>query len=295
MGGSVRIPAAWCGVVGLKPSLGRIPMNVLPGLWDTISHHGPLARTVDCARTFMSAVSGPSLHDPLSHIVPMGNAHTDISGLRVAWSVDLGCWSVDRRIAAAVTQTVDSLRGAVASVVDAPALFSAEDSLLWLNMWGIFMAAYFGDEVDKHPDDADPDVVSLVQLGRMFSAVDSKRMEIARSGTWQRVTSVLAKNDVIICPTMSRFPGPAAKADNPFDLDRDVTDSLWHSEDMTTVWNLVSPLPVVSVPCGFGIDGDSTLPIGLQIVGRPGQEDVVLALAAWIEERSGVRDRRPLV
>ncbi|MBJ7368756.1 MAG: amidase [Ilumatobacteraceae bacterium] len=295
MGGSVRIPAAWCGVVGLKPSLGRIPMNVLPGLWDTISHHGPLARTVDCAHTFMSAVSGPSLHDPLSHIVPMGNAHTDISGLRVAWSVDLGCWSVDRRIAAAVTQTVDSLRGAVASVVDAPALFSAEDSLLWLNMWGIFMAAYFGDEVDKHPDDADPDVVSLVQLGRMFSAVDSKRMEIARSGTWQRVTSVLAKNDVIICPTMSRFPGPAAKADNPFDLDRDVTDGLWHSEDMTTVWNLVSPLPVVSVPCGFGIDGDSTLPIGLQIVGRPGQEDVVLALAAWIEERSGVRDRRPLV
>jgi len=295
MGGSVRIPAAWCGVVGLKPSLGRIPMNVLPGLWDTISHHGPLARTVDCARSFMSAVSGPSLHDPLSHIIPMGSARTDISTLRVAWSVDLGCWSVDRRIAAAVTQTVDSMRGVVASVVDAPALFSAEDNMLWLNMWGIFMAAYYGDEVDKHQDDADPDVVSLVQLGRMFSAVDSKRMEIARSSTWQRVTSVLADNDVIICPTMSRFPGPAAKADNPFDLKVDVTDGLWHSEEMTTVWNLVSPLPVVSVPCGFGIDGGSTLPIGLQIVGRPGQEDAVLALAAWIEERSGVRDRRPLV
>jgi len=295
MGGSVRIPAAWCGVIGLKPSLGRIPMNVLPGLWDTISHHGPLARTVDCARSFMSAVSGPSLLDPLSHIIPMGSTHTDISKLRVAWSVDLGCWSVDRRIAAAIAQTVDSLHGSVASVVDAPALFSSEDSMLWLNMWGIFMAAYYGDEVDKHLDDADPDVVSLVQLGRMFSAVDSKRMEIARSSTWQRVTSVLAMNDVIICPTMSRFPGPAAKADNPFDLNSNVTDGLWHSEDMTTVWNLVSPLPVVSVPCGFSIDGDSTLPIGLQIVGRPGQEDVVLALAAWIEERSGVCDRRPLV
>jgi len=295
MGGSVRIPAAWCGVVGLKPSLGRIPMNVLPGLWDTLSHHGPLARTVDCARSFMSAVSGPSLLDPLSNIIPMGSTHTDISTLRVAWSVDLGCWSVDRKIAAAITQTVDSLRGAVASVVDAPALFSAEDSMLWLNMWGIFMAAYYGDEVDQHPDDADPDVVSLVQLGRMFSAVDAKRMEIARSSTWQRVTSVLATNNVIICPTMARFPGPAAKADNPFAIDSDVTNGLWHSEDMTTVWNLVSPLPVVSVPCGFGSDGDSTLPVGLQIVGRPGREDVVLALAAWIEERSGVRDRRPLV
>mgnify|MGYP006146858063 CR=1 FL=1 len=119
-GGSVRIPAAWCGVVGLKPSLGRIPMNVLPGLWDTLSHHGPLARTVDCVRSFMSAVSGPSLLDPLSHIIPMGNTHVDISALRVAWSVDLGCWSVDKRIAAAITQTVDSMRGSVASVVDAP-------------------------------------------------------------------------------------------------------------------------------------------------------------------------------
>jgi amidase/aspartyl-tRNA(Asn)/glutamyl-tRNA(Gln) amidotransferase subunit A len=225
----------------------------------------------------------------------MGNTRTDISDLRVAWSVDLGCWSVDSRIAAALTHTVDSMRGSVASVVESPALFSAEDCLLWFNMWGIFMAAYYGDEIDKYPDAADPDVVSLVQLGRRFSAVDAKRMEIARSRTWQRVASVLGNNDVIICPTMSRFPGPAAKADHPFVTDGDTNVGLWHSEEMTTVWNLVSPLPVVSVPCGFGIDGDSTLPIGLQIVGRPGQEETVLAVAAWIEERSGVHDRRPLV
>ena len=166
---------------------------------------------------------------------------------------------------------------------------------MWLNMWGIFMAAYYGDEVDLHPGAADPDVVSLVRLGRTFSAVDAKRMEIARSDTWRRVTTVLARNDVIICPTMARFPGPAAKASDPFDIEGDATDGLWHSEDMTTVWNLVSPLPAVSVPCGSGLDRDSDLPIGLQIVGRPGREDVVLALAAWIEERSGMRDRRPLV
>ncbi|CAB4616934.1 unannotated protein [freshwater metagenome] len=225
----------------------------------------------------------------------MGNTPTDISALRVAWSVDLGCWSVDPRIAAALTQTVDSMRGSVASVVDAPALFSGEDCQLWLHMWGIFMATYYGDEVDKHSGDADPDVVSLVRLGQRFSAVDSKRMEIARSHTWQRVASVLADNDVIICPTMSRFPGPAAKSDDPFVIDGNPTDGLWYSEDMTTVWNLVSALPVVSVPCGFGTDRDSTLPIGLQVVGRPGQEETVLAVAAWIEERSGVHDRRPLV
>ena len=295
MGGSVRIPAAWCGVVGLKPSLGRIPMDVLPGLWDTLSHHGPLARTVDCARSFMSAVSGPSLHDPLSHIVPMEGTRGDISGLRVAWSVDLGCWSVNREIETTVSRTVESMRGSVASVVEAPPLFSPEDCRLWLNMWGIFMAAYYGDEVDLHPGAADPDVVSLVRLGRTFSAVDAKRMEIARSDTWRRVTTVLARNDVIICPTMAQFPGPAAKADERVRVRANESDGRWHSDDMTTVWNLVSPLPAVSVPCGSGLDRDSDLPIGLQIVGRPGREDVVLALAAWIEERSGMRDRRPLV
>lgn len=295
MGGSVRIPAAWCGVLGLKPSLGRIPMDVLPGLWDTLSHHGPLARTVDCARSFMNAVSGPSLRDPLSHITPMGTVHPDVSGLRVAWSVDLGCWSVDREIAATVTRTVDAMRGAVAAVVDAPPLFSAADCRLWLDMWGVFMAAYYGDEVDTHPETADPDVVSLVRHGRTFSAVESKRFETARSGTWQRVASVLATNDVIICPTMARFPGPAAKADERVPARANESDGRWHSDDMTTVWNLVSPLPAVSVPCGFATVGGSTLPVGLQIVGRPGREDVVLALAEWVEERSGTTDRRPLV
>src|SRR3954453_8991062 len=59
MGGSVRIPASWCGVVGLKPSLGRIPMDVLPGLFDSISHHGPLARCADDARLFLAATQGP--------------------------------------------------------------------------------------------------------------------------------------------------------------------------------------------------------------------------------------------
>ena len=71
MGGSVRIPASWCGIVGLKPSLGRIPMTALPGLFDTLSHHGPLARTVDDAWEFLLATQGPSLSDPFSVLSPL--------------------------------------------------------------------------------------------------------------------------------------------------------------------------------------------------------------------------------
>ena len=292
MGGSVRIPAAWCGVVGLKPSLGRIPMDVLPGLWDTLSHHGPLARTVDCARSFLDAVSGPSLRDPQSNVAPFDPRAVDLSRVRVAASVDLGCWHVDRGVASSVTSMVDQLRSVVDSVDQAPPLFTPDDHRLWVGMWGIFMAAYYGDDVEASPDNADPDVVSLVRLGRSFSAVDAKRMEIARTVVWNRVTSVLGSADVIVCPTMSVPPGPAAKADHMLPAG-DAADGLLHSEDMTTVWNLVSPLPVVSVPCGTQRVDGIDLPVGLQIVGRPGREDVVLALAEWVEQRSGMEGRQP--
>ena len=295
MGGSVRIPAAWCGVIGLKPSLGRIPMDVLPGLWDTLSHHGPLARTVDCARLFLEAVAGPSLRDPQSNLVPLDTRAVDLSRLRVAASVDLGCWHVDRGVAASVTAMVDQLRTVVDSVEQAPPLFTPDDHRLWVGMWGIFMAAYYGDEVEASPDDADPDVVSLVRLGRSFSAVDAKRMEIARTAVWNRVTSVLGSADVILCPTMSVPPGPAAKADHMVTRGDSAADGLLHSEDMTTVWNLVSPLPVVSVPCGTQRVDGIDLPVGMQIVGRPGREDVVLALAEWVEQRSGMEGRQPKV
>lgn len=284
MGGSVRIPAAWCGLVGLKPSLGRIPMDVLPGLWDTISHHGPLARSFDDAWRFLVATQGPSLRDPWSTLPRLSTMAHDVAGLRVAVSTDLGCWWVHPEIESAMQSAIDVLRSAGASTSEAPALFVPDDNRLWLNLWGIFMAAYYGRIVDENEADTDPDVVSLVRLGRTFDASAAKRLEIERTTVWRRVASVLETHDVIVCPTMSRPPGPAAKALNHrHDEARTRDDGLLHSDDMTSVWNLVSPLPVVSVPCGRHGGENDGLPIGLQVVGRPGREDVVMAVAHMIE------------
>lgn len=286
MGGSVRIPSAWCGLVGLKPSLGRIPMDVLPGLWDLISHHGPLARSVDDAWEFLLATQGPSLRDPFSTHAPIVRRDVDLSSVSVAWSIDLGCWAVHDEIADAVTAAVDVLRGAGTRCTPAPPLFTAEDNGLWLKLWGVFMAAYYGEHADTRPDDLDSDVRRLIELGRVFSAVDAKRMEIERTAVWNRVAAVLVEHDVIVCPTMSQPPGPATKAQNDRrNVARD--DGRHHSEDMTSVWNLVSPLPIVSVPCGRHGGADTGLPIGLQVVGRPGREDVVLSVARAIEAQVG--------
>ena len=285
MGGSVRIPASWCGIVGLKPSLGRIPMTALPGLFDTLSHHGPLARTVDDVWEFLIATQGPSLSDPFSVHTPLTRPlATDINGMKIGLSIDLGCWDVDPEIAAAVTETAQKLAQFGAVVHNANLNFTIRDGALWLEMWGIFMAAYYGHLVDEHQSIMDPLVVWLIQLGETFSAVDAKRMEIERTDFWNRASASLQNHDVLICPTMSQAPGPATKIDN---MSRPALpdNGLCQTEDMTSVWNLASPLPIVSVPCGHHTSEKNVgLPIGLQVVGKPGREDQVLAVAAAIEK-----------
>jgi Asp-tRNA(Asn)/Glu-tRNA(Gln) amidotransferase A subunit family amidase len=285
MGGSVRIPASWCGIVGLKPSLGRIPMTALPGLFDTLSHHGPLARTVDDVWEFLLATQGPSLSDPFSVLSSLSRpTSSSINGISIGLSIDLGCWDVDPEIAAAVRDTAQQLTGFGATVHHVDPQFTIRDGALWLEMWGIFMATYYGHLVEEHQSIMDPLVVWLIQLGETFSAVDAKRMEIERTDFWNRATAPLHKHDVLICPTMSQAPGPATKIDN---MSRPALpdNGLCQTEDMTSVWNLASPLPIVSVPCGQHTSHTNAgLPIGLQVVGKPGREDQVLAVAAAIEK-----------
>jgi Asp-tRNA(Asn)/Glu-tRNA(Gln) amidotransferase A subunit family amidase len=260
-------------------------MTALPGLFDTLSHHGPLARTVDDVWEFLLATQGPSMADPFSVHAPLTRPlATDINGIKIGLSIDLGCWDVDPEIATAVQETAQQLTQLGAVVRNTNPNFTIRDGALWLEMWGIFMASYYGHLVEEHQSIMDPLVVWLIQLGESFSAVDAKRMEIERTNFWNRATQPLHDHDVLICPTMSQAPGPATKIDN---MSRPALpdNGLCQSEDMTSVWNLASPLPIVSVPCGYHTsEMNAGLPIGLQVVGKPGREDQVLAVAAAIEK-----------
>ena len=291
MGGSVRIPAAWCGVVGLKPGLGRIPMDVLPGLFDSISHHGPLARCADDARLFLAATQGPDDADIMSVPGPLDLARpldADIAGMRLALSVDLGCWAVDAEIAAAVTAAAERLAAAGATVDVVDPGFTAADEEAWGVLWAVFMAAYYGDLLEPFGDRMDPAVVRLITMGREVSAVEHKRLEIHRTGLWRRLAPILAEHDALLCPTMAVAPWPAARADRP--AIEPVDGDGYHSPDMTAVFNLVSPCPAVSVPCGHHLaTPNAGLPIGLQIVGRRWREDTVLRIARAVEVTSGAR------
>ena len=290
MGGSVRIPAAWTGVVGLKPALGRIPMDTLPGLFDLISHHGPLARDVEDARLFLAATQGPDDADILSIPCPLdlsGPLDRSVTGMRVALTVDLGCWAVEPSVERAVREAADALEAAGAVVEEIEGPFIARDDELWTELWGLFMAAYYGDLVEEYRERMDRSVLRLIERGQAMSAVHAKRLEIERTATWRRVVRVLADHDVIISPTMSTGPLPALKAQFP--REEPSSDGLYHGPDMTAVYNLVSPCPVLSVPCGGDADG---LPVGLQIAGRRWDEPSVLRAGAAVEDALGAMTRR---
>jgi Asp-tRNA(Asn)/Glu-tRNA(Gln) amidotransferase A subunit family amidase len=288
MGGSVRIPAAWCGVVGLKPGLGRIPMDVLPGLFDSISHHGPLARCADDARLFLAATQGPDDADIMSVPGPLDLTRpldADIDGIHLALSVDLGCWAVDPEIAAAVTDAAHALAAAGATVDVVDPGFTPADEAAWGVLWAVFMAAYYGDLLEAFGERMDPAVVRLITVGGEVSAVEHKRLEIHRTGLWRRLAPILAEHDALLCPTMAVAPWPAARADSP--AISPVDHDGYHSPDMTAVFNLVSPCPAVSVPCGHHTaEPNAGLPIGLQIVGRRWREDTVLRIARAVEVTS---------
>ncbi len=291
MGGSVRIPAAWSGIVGLKPGLGRIPMDVLPGLFDSISHHGPLARDADDARLFLACTQGPDDRDIQSVVSPLdlrAPLSGDVRGMRLALSTDLGEWYVHPEIEAAVADAAAALEAAGAIVEPVDLRLGAADEALWLQLWGVFMSAYFGHLMDDQRDLLDPSVVSLIELGGSLSATEYKRLEIGRTDVWRRVAAVLRDHDALLCPTMALPPLPARYADGGFPPPRD--DGRYSAHDMTAVFNLVPQCPAISVPCGVHLaEPYGGVPIGLQVVGRRWREDTVLEIARAVELQVPVR------
>ncbi len=291
MGGSVRIPASDCGVVGLKPSLGRIPLDILPSLFDNISHFGPLTRSVADAALFLASAQGPddrdiqSVSPPLDLTQPLTG---DLRGLRLAFSLDLGFYAVHPQVADNTLAAVAALREAGAEVEEVALDWTAEVDATWSRMWGVFMAAYFGQHLETWREKMDPAVVKLIEAGRKMSAVDYKRLEILRSAQWQALAPILRRCDALLAPTMAQPPALASdKASERAGLD---DQGRLMSRYMTEPFNLIGQCPVISVPSGLTAAG---LPTGLQICGRRFDEPTVLRVATALETRRPWADWRP--
>ena len=281
MGGSVRIPAALCGVVGFKPSLGRIPFDILPSVFDNISHFGTIARCCQDAAAFVAAAQGPDDCDIQSLPTSFdydGSLRVDCGAIRVALSLDFGFYAVDPEVERNTLSTVDRLRQAGVVVEAVELRWSSKIIDVWMDYWRVFMAAYFGDVYDKDAAIMDPAVCRLIEQGRQLSAVDYKRLEIERTQFWHSLRKVLSTFDALICPTTAVSAPLATQTDRDFGW----VDGAgrYHGLDMTAPFNLVGQCPALSVPSGFTAAG---LPTGLQIVGRRHRDLDTLKLGALVE------------
>jgi len=286
MGGSVRIPAALSGAVGLKPSLGRIPMTILPSVFDNISHFGPLARTVSDAVSFMEAASGPSDEDISS--LPIGFASDvakagSLRGKRFALSIDLGYYQIEPEVERLVRNAAEELRRAGAIIDEIPMQWTRAVNDEWFDIWCVFMSGFFGDTIETHRKKMDPAVVSIIERGLAMNATAYKRIELLRTRMWQDMAALFKTYDAVLCPTCAVTAPLATECDD--DYVATGSDGRFIGLDMTCPFNMLPQLPALSLPVGLAANG---LPVGLQIVGRRFEDESVLSMAAALEARLAV-------
>lgn len=279
MGGSVRIPAALSGVVGLKPSLGRIPMDILPLGPDILSHFGPLAASVDDAAMFLSVTQGPDAADILSQPSPepIGSI-TSAETPRLAFSVDLGYYHVAPDVRARMEEVADALRASGALVDPVDLGWTREVNDTWLKLWSVTQAASWGDALPAYRTQMDPNLVALMEEGLACSAIELRHIEAKRNRLWHDLARLFTRYDALCTPTCAVTAPGLDETDS--DYESNDSQGRFKGLDMTCPFNLISPCPALSVPVGLA----HGLPVGLQIVGPRFADLEVLRIGKTIEQ-----------
>lgn len=285
MGGSVRIPAAFTGILGIKPSLGRIPNDDMADAVDDIVHHGLLARSTLDLAAGLAAVCGADWRDPLSLGVPRLDFDSDatVAGLRIAVSPDLGFFVVEPYVVDCLRAAAAALADAGASVFDNHPVWDRSMSDAWLRHWHVYLASNFGDDLEKALPTIDPRLWRLIEKGRNQSAVEVHEGGLIRTRQWRAMADFWSTADILLSPTMSRTAVDVVDDDARYHQSTD--DGLKHGLDLTSIFNAVPWCPAITVPAGFGPDG---LPVGVHITAPPYRDDLALAVAAAIERAFGV-------
>ncbi len=292
MGGSLRNPASFCNVVGLRPSFGRVPEWPVANAFDPSSVPGPLARTVGDLALLLSVLAGPEPRVPLALGDPGETfaevPHRSLEGLRVALSIDLGgLFTVDTRVADVVRWAGDRLAGEGALVIeDAPDLAEAEDTFRTLRAWSFWHK--FAGMLRDHPEGFKESLADNIRAGERLSGEDVARAYDQRTRLSERTREFFDRYDVLALP-VSQVP--------PFDAGEEYPSSI-NGEPQTTYLDwmrsaylvTVTGCPAMSVPAGFTPEG---WPVGLQLVAAPNAERHLLGVAAAVERLTGAAERRP--
>jgi len=292
-GGSLRNPAAFCNVVGLRTSPGRVPVWPREMAWSALSVQGPMARTVADVALLLSAMAGPDPRSPIA-IAESGERFRrpldrDFRGVRVAWSRDLGGLPIDHRVTATLEAQRKVLESLGCAIDEAqPDLHDAREIFQALRAFAF--ATRYGPMLAEHRHQIKDTVIWNTEQGLKLTARELGEIEVKRTALYHRVREFMERHEFLVLPA-TQVP--------PFDVTQPYVteiegvalptyiDWMRACSDIT-----VTGLPAISVPGGFTADG---LPVGLQIVGRHQDDWGVLQLAHAFEQATGFGRRRPPV
>ena len=285
--GSIRIPCAFTGIFGLKPSFGRVPAYPLSAM-GLLAHIGPMARTVADAALMLTMLSGPDHRDPYA-LPPENRNYVEgleggVQGWRIAYSPTLGYARVDPEIAAAVSEAVRQFEALGAVVEEVDAIFPTPREALF-TLWAAGAANLLGAYPAERRALVDPGLLATAAEGARISAVDYLGADLVRTALGQQMAEFHRKYDLLLTPMMPVSALPVGQ-----DLHDPATERHWIDWSPFSYPFNMTRQPAASIPCGLTHAG---LPIGLQIVG-PLYADARVLQAARAFETTQPERRPPL-
>jgi aspartyl-tRNA(Asn)/glutamyl-tRNA(Gln) amidotransferase subunit A len=288
-GGSIRIPASFSGVYGLKPTFGRVPD--LPGFggWQSIAHTGPMTRTVADAALMMDVLAHPDERSRYSVPAPEQSFTQALTQrprkLRIGWTPDLGYAAVEPQVITALKKSVAAFRAMGWEVEEAsPGFPDPFDMFTTTVRAENYVVA--GELLAEHGHLFDPWQRTFVEVSAGITALDYLRAEQARAKLCIQLAAFFDKYDLLITPTVPLPPFPIGSRIKEI-AGRTIHVIGWMV--FTYPFNLTGN-PAASIPCGWTADG---LPMGMQIIGRRFADDVVLQASAAFEKARPWRQKRP--
>jgi len=272
-GGSIRVPASFCGVFGFKPTVGVIsvhPHSPALSLW----HQGPLTRTVPDAALMLTVMAGPDSRDwyagPELNIDYRNRLSDGIRGFRIAYSRTLGYAKADQKVVNVVDKAVERLAG-LGALVDEIEPELDDPIEIMKPLWSVALALGVAPMTKDQRALIDPPILDLADPGFHLSALDYRRLEQARENFSRRLTMLLAKYDLLVTPQLAIVPFAAGHEVPPGSQ----MQRWWEWSPFTYPFNLTQQ-PAAAVPCGFTTSG---LPVSMQIVGAKFSDALVLRAA----------------
>ncbi|MGY2076331.1 MULTISPECIES: amidase [unclassified Blastococcus] len=292
MGGSLRNPAAFCNVVGLRPTPGRVPTWPAPMGWSTLSVQGPMGRTVADVALQLSVLAGPDPRVPIALEEPGAGFAAPLperlDGLRVAWAPDLGGQvTVDPAITAGLAPSIAVFESLGATVDEAcPDLSGADEVFGTLRAW--LFDASFGELIRRHPDQVKESIRWNAARGAELTGADLARAEQLHTKLHERMVAFFERYDVLLAPTTQVLPFPV-EIEYPTEIAGVHQDNYLEWMRSCTVISATG-CPALSVPGGFTADG---LPVGLQVIGPARADRRVLEVGHAFEQATRFGERRP--